>query len=100
MSRSHPLALLTLLLLTACSEPDPSPPAVSIASPAVGQPVSGTVQVQVTASDDSGVSRVALYVRGRGSPGDGVFEGSAASEPFWFAPAFANDADRFQLARG
>lgn len=57
MSRSHPPALLTLLLLliTACSEPDPSPPTVSIASPAVGQPVSGTVQVQVTASDDSGV---------------------------------------------
>lgn len=49
------------------------------------------MQVQVTASDDSGVSRVGLYVRGRGSSGDGVFVGSASPEPFvvsWFTPGF------------
>jgi hypothetical protein len=96
MLRSSHLPLLLLTLLPACSEPDPSPPAVSIASPAVGQPVSGTVQVQVTASDDSGITRVGLYVRGRGSPGDGVFVGSASSEPFvvsWFTPGFPNEAE-------
>jgi hypothetical protein len=40
------LTLPTLLLaLAVCTNPDPNPPTVSISSPSVGQPVSGTVQL-------------------------------------------------------
>lgn len=82
MLRNTFLALGSLLLLAACSTPDSTAPSVSISSPAVGQTVSGTVQVQLNAKDDSGIAKVSLYARGKGTSGEGVFVGSATSEPF------------------
>ncbi len=43
---------------------DTTPPVSSITSPANGSSVSGTIAVDVAASDDTGVSRVELYVNG------------------------------------
>lgn len=45
--------------------PDTTPPTVSIVAPAPGSVVSGTVTVQVNASDNRGVTRVELYVNGK-----------------------------------
>lgn len=88
--------LYLVLLLAACSSPDSAPPAVSISTPAVGQGVTGTVQIQLSARDDSGISRVAVYARGRNTTGEGVFVGSATSDPFvvsWATAAFPNQAE-------
>lgn len=90
------LALLTLLLLTACTSPDASLPAVSISAPSVGQRVSGTVQVQVAATDDSGIAKVTVYARAKGSKALGVPVSSATAEPLvvsWFTPASPNRAE-------
>lgn len=64
-----PTALLFLLtaLLASCSAPDGSPPRVEIKSPSSGASISGTVAVQVQASDPSGIARVRLFARGKGS---------------------------------
>lgn len=48
---------VTLLIET----PD-TPPSVTITSPTDGQTISGTVTIQVDASDDNGVSRVEIYI--------------------------------------
>lgn len=90
------IGLCGLLTLTACSEPDANPPAISISSPAVGQTVSGTTQVQLSARDDSGIAKVSLYARGKGSSAEGVFVGSATAEPYvvsWATTAFPNQAE-------
>ncbi|HVE81762.1 MAG TPA: S8 family serine peptidase [Myxococcales bacterium] len=65
---------------------DVTSPSASITSPPAGAAVGGTVTVQVAASDDVGVTRVALYV-------DGTYAGSDASAPFsfsWDSTAAAN----------
>lgn len=46
----------------AVKPPDAEPPAVSINSPASGATVSGTIAVDVSASDSSGIAKVELYV--------------------------------------
>ncbi|WP_424951957.1 Ig-like domain-containing protein [Deinococcus sp.] len=74
--------LLVPLLLAACQQTSSTPPSVSITSPAVGQPVSGTAQVQVSATSGNGVVKVTLYARSRGSSGPGLVVGSATTEPF------------------
>jgi hypothetical protein len=56
---------------------DTTPPAVSVTSPADGSTVSGTVQVQVSASDNVGVTKVENYV-------DGSLNGASASPPYGF----------------
>jgi hypothetical protein len=48
---------VTLLIET----PD-SPPTITITNPRDGQTVSGTVTIQVDASDDNGISRVEIYI--------------------------------------
>jgi len=48
---------VTLLIET----PD-SPPTVTITSPTNGQSVSGTVTIQINASDDIGISKVEIYI--------------------------------------
>jgi C1A family cysteine protease len=58
--------------------PDTIPPTVSIVSPASGATVSGTTTVSVSASDNVGVTSVALYL-------DGALMGNDTTSPFSFA---------------
>lgn len=48
---------VTLLIVT----PD-SPPTITITNPDDGQTVSGTVTIQIDASDDNGISKVEIYI--------------------------------------
>jgi hypothetical protein len=64
--------------------PDVTAPTVEIAAPAAGAPVKGTVTVDVSASDDTGVMRVEVY---RDS---GVLLGTDTSHPFSVAWDTAN----------
>src|SRR6185503_15236919 len=64
------------------STSDTTPPTISIISPTNGAQVGGTVQVQVNASDNVGVSKVDLYV-------DGAITATSTSAPFmtsWKTP--------------
>lgn len=65
------LLFLFAALLASCSAPDGSPLRVEIKSPSSGASVSGTVAVQVQASDPSGIARVTLFARGKGSKAAG-----------------------------
>jgi len=58
--------------------PDTTAPTVQITSPANGATVSGTVAVQVTASDNKGVTSVSLYV-------DGSLAGTVTKAPYSFS---------------
>lgn len=55
--------------------PDTTLPSVSITTPSGGASVSGNVSVTVSASDNSGVSKVELYV-------DGALQSASTSGPF------------------
>jgi len=59
----------------AVAAPDTQAPTTSITAPANGATVSGTVTVSATASDDTGVTNVELYV-------DGVLDSAIASAPW------------------
>jgi thermitase len=68
--------------------PDTTPPTVGIISPAAGATVSGTITVQVSASDNAGVSSVILYA-------DGGSLGADNTAPYsfsWNTAAAANGA--------
>jgi len=67
-----------VLLLSACTSPDSTPPQVEIKSPAAGASLSGTVGVQVQASDESGIDKVVVYARGKGSTAQGKELGSSS----------------------
>lgn len=54
---------------------DTTPPIVSIVSPTEGSMVSGTLSVSVNVTDDTGVTKVQLYV-------DGFLTGSSTNAPF------------------
>jgi len=56
-------------------EPDVAAPSVAFTSPADGATVSGSAQIAVSATDDTGVTRVDFYV-------DGVLVGSSSSAPY------------------
>ena len=58
--------------------PDTTPPTATITSPASGSTLAGTVTVAASASDDTSVARVDLYV-------DGAFYGSDTTSPYGFA---------------
>jgi thermitase len=58
--------------------PDTAPPSVSFTSPSSGGNVSGTVTLQVSASDNVAVSSVSFSV-------DGVHQGSDTSSPFSYS---------------
>ena len=58
--------------------PDTMPPTATITSPASGSTLAGTVTAAVSASDDTSVARVDLYV-------DGAFYGSDTTSPYGFA---------------
>ena len=57
--------------------PDTTPPAVSIAAPAPGSTVAGSVTVDVSASDSGGVTKVDLYL-------DGALFAADLSSPYSF----------------
>ena len=59
-------------------QPDTTPPSATITSPAAGGTVSGTISVQVTASDDVGVASVSLKM-------DGTSLGTDTSSPYTFS---------------
>jgi tetratricopeptide (TPR) repeat protein len=63
---------VTLLIET----PD-SPPTVAITSPTNGQTVSGTVTIQINASDDNGVSKVEIYI-------DNVLTATLTTSPYTY----------------
>jgi subtilisin family serine protease len=60
------------------SSGDTIPPTVSISSPATGAAVSGTIQVQGTATDNVGVTNIQFYV-------DGQLVASTTTSPFSFS---------------
>ncbi len=62
------------------------PPTVSISSPANGATVSGTIQVQGTATDNVGVTNIQFYV-------DGQLVASTTTSPFSFSWNTANNAN-------
>lgn len=65
---------------------DVTPPAVSIATPAAGSTVSGTVAITASASDASGIAEVEIWV-------DGALRTSDATSPYgwtWDTTTFAN----------
>lgn len=84
------------LLLGGCNQLDKAPPNVSITSPAGGQPVSGTVGIQLAASDDTGIAKLSVYARAPGSTSKGVLIGSATQAPYlisWFTLQFPNASE-------
>ena len=92
-----------LLLLTACTPPNTTPPSLAITTPASGSPVSGTVPVQVSTAEEDSVTRIDLYVRGKGSTDKGVPAGSAVASPFvisWNTTAQPNAAELELVAVG
>ena len=66
------------LLAAGAPSLDNTPPVTSIASPAAGSIVSGIVNVQVSASDNVGVTKIELYV-------DNVLAGISSQVPLSFA---------------
>ena len=63
------------LALAAGSDVDTTSPSVSIMTPGEGALVTGTVNVAVSTSDDTGVVKVSLFV-------DGMLQASSVSSPF------------------
>ena len=64
--------------VSATSTADTTAPSVSISSPANGSTVSGTIQVQGTAGDNVGVTKIEFYV-------DGQLKSTATASPFSFS---------------
>ena len=89
--------LLPLLVLSACPQSDDKiAPTVAITSPANDQAIAGTTTIQLDATDNTGVARVTVYMRGLGSTVQGAIVGSAVSRPFvvsWNTSRVPNNAD-------
>lgn len=103
MTRPLLIAFLAMGLLVACTSTDTTPPSLAITSPSSGSPVSGTVSVLASASDDVGVSRLDIYARAKGSSSRGIMVGSAVKEPFvvsWNTLAQPNQAELELVAVG
>ncbi len=94
MFRYLTVVLLTVLLTSCPKDPDAIPPSTAITTPAQDAVLAGTVPVQIDALDNTGVSRVDVYARSRGSKVKGVLVGSAVSKPFvisWNTSAVPNN---------
>lgn len=90
------LGFLATIALAACSSSDLVPPSAAIVLPLSGSPVTGTVPVQISATDDRGVRLVELYARGKSATGPGVLVGSSVESPFvvaWNTLAQPNASD-------
>ena len=96
-SRARPfLALFIPVLLTACPDSNAAKPTASITSPASDASVSSTTPIQVTALDETGITKVTVFARARGSTTKGVQVGSAVSKPFvipWNTTSLPNQAE-------
>jgi len=64
--------------VTAVAPPDTTPPTVKITSPTNGATVSGTVQIAVSATDNVGVTQVAIYI-------DNVLEVTDTVAPYTYS---------------
>ncbi|GEM50059.1 Ig-like domain-containing protein [Deinococcus cellulosilyticus] len=97
MTRPRTLLMAgTLLALMACQNADRMPPKIAITAPAFNSNVTGVTPVQITASDDSGINKVRLYARQRGSTMKGVQVGVADQEPYvvaWNTTNIPNNSD-------
>ena len=74
------------LLFTLLIETPDTAPVVTITNPTDGQTVSGTVTIQVDASDDNGISKVEIYI-------DNVFTSTLTTAPYsyqWNTTTAAN----------
>ncbi len=71
-------AAAAVQLASAGDPGDSQPPSVSFTAPADGATLSGTVEVQVSASDNAGVTQVGLYV-------DGALYGTDSAAPYSFS---------------
>ncbi len=95
--RARPaLAFLLPVLLTACPDASGPKPTAAITSPANDANVSSTTPVQITALDESGITKVQVFARARGGTTKGVQVGSAVSKPFvipWNTASVPNQAD-------
>ena len=103
LNKSHSIWIAGLLLLTACTPPNTTPPTLAITTPTNGSPVSGTVPVQVSTAEEDSVTRIDLYVRGKGSSVKGVPAGSAVASPYvisWNTTAQPNAAELELVAVG
>ncbi len=90
------LAFLLPMLLVACPDGNGPKPTAAITSPANDASVSSTTPVQITALDETGVTKVQLYARSRGGTVKGVLVGSAVSKPFvlpWNTANVPNQAE-------
>jgi Bacterial Ig domain len=78
------ISSVLLLLLTACPKPDDAiKPSVAILQPSNNATLNNAVNVQVDAQDaESGIAKVSVFVRGRGSRQRGVLVGTAVSKPY------------------
>jgi hypothetical protein len=76
--------LLFSVLGVACPKPpDAGAPVASISSPAQDQVLSGTVTIQIDAKDEeSGIAKVNVYAKARGSKSKGFLVGSSITKPF------------------
>lgn len=69
---------LSIFMVTVVLPSDTQDPTVSITSPSTGATISGTIAIQMTASDNVGVMRVELRI-------DGTLLGTDTSAPYTFA---------------
>lgn len=82
-------------MIVGCSESDQTPPKVTITSPVSNSlnAITGTIYIQVSASDDSGINKVRVYAREEGSTKAGVYLGEATTAPYvipWFTANIPN----------
>jgi Bacterial Ig domain len=81
--KSAGLVALSLLAVACPKPPDAGAPTASITSPAQDQVLSGTVTIQIDAKDDeSGIAKVNVYAKARGSKSKGFLVGSSITKPF------------------
>jgi Bacterial Ig domain len=94
---------LTTALLTGCpSTDDPNKPTAAINAPAFDATLSSVIPIQVDATDDTGVARVEVFVRGRNSTQLGIRVGSAVTKPFvisWDTTGVPNNSELEIIAK-
>ena len=75
------LLILGMLILFGCEQdttkPDTTPPIVQITSPTNNSTISGTIDINISVSDNKGVAKVEIYI-------DGDWAGETTSEPWGF----------------
>ena len=89
------ILLITLLIMVSCenaSEPDKTPPQVSISSPTNNTSVRDSVTIRATVADNDGISKVDFLI-------DGILIGTVVQSPFeiqWDTKQTLNDNHNLQ----